>query len=1093
MARRYNRKKAAKKEPGDKTSDAYTTPIDFGHIADQCKERPSISAFPTMNQRKFTEAVNEAPYEHLIDCHYVGCSDRTRHTLERLIGCITSAGRPAEDAIRCWNYHVPDVQRVPLDAFQVSKNSHTDSGPPHIKPDAPHEPHRTEPVPVSQDVLDRPVPQCPPPTRAPDVESIPYPVNTREYVDDLDIGLLEILKIELKDFPGVSIDTAYDAIHPFVHGDASQITRIRDLLTECKTFLEDNPVPVPEPLSDKTGSEYKAVVPDAVPVPVLDGMQSYEQYAEDYSNARGAHHIRNIAAGKYRGKSEWYGQHLSGHRRPARLYCGHYQRRGHIHGDTRFSNDPRIWCHERDCTTCFADAIRQFAIRSCDVLWSFMKACHSDAFLHKESGPLHHYVYSLNADDRETVKDGRGRATVRRQVIRDLVNIGRICKRCNRDALSCICNRLYHADGKCKVCNRKSATCKCVNSTRHTGGLHGGGLVYHACRFDNDCPRFGPHFHVVCMGYVDVKGWRRIHRKEIKAGSMCSTPEAEFEKNTGTVIKRVKRRGFKPGEERFMDIETKSKLGGLAYYLGTHNTKAKGEHGIVYYGTAANNKFGVKKMKCHDPTSVSKFEEWFNKRLRVLDYGGNRYDLTHARVQRVNINDSENESRYDWKFGIVEVLGRGKANLGDELLGYLQSQIKSHAYTTKSVKSEYRDPFSDYFAEMALKAKEAGEEVDGVVTVPANAKSKGVQTTPDTPYQPASRSIIMELTYSRQIPSSKTHKEKQHVVYCILDIDPSLVGLCPACFEPMEVLIPLSGVYPRPPDATGVKVKLDMDGEKWSIWDRSLHRGKGMPFFRKNGIMQEWGFGLLTQHPFERDLTPGLSAQVASDYVMSYARLYATYDNTTFIELYEAHLKEHQWEPDVWQWKKIRSKAIEASIANALGYLQKFNVPVCEPTYYARKYVEGGVVEAVEPMRWVLNYVSSVWQWLGVNVKPSKVENLVPIDPPPFRPEYGEIFTAVSMYYRGGTRTPRTPVEQSISATDSEPPGTGDRGMERQQNVGVGTAGCDGTCSDPECGSYRDEELGKFLNDLEGKNGQAAKDRADYRVWEHGGGRREPR
>ena len=344
MARRYNRKKAAKKEPDDKTSDEYTTPIDFGHIADQYKERPSISAFPTMNQRKFTGAVNEAPHEHLIDCHYVGCLDRTRHTLERLIGCITSAGRPAEDAIRCWNHHVPDGQRVPLDAFQASKNPHTDSGPPHIKPDAPHEPHRTEPILGSQDVLDSPASQCPPPIRAPDVESVPSPANTCEHVNDIDIDLIEILKIELKDFPGVSIDTAYNAIHPFVHGDTSQITRIRDLLTERKTFLEDNPVPVP--------------------VPVLDGMQSYEQYAEDYSYASGAHHIRNIAEGKYRGKSEWYGQHLPGHRRPARLYCGHHQKRGHIHGGVRFSNDPRIWCYERDCTVCFADAIRQFAIRS---------------------------------------------------------------------------------------------------------------------------------------------------------------------------------------------------------------------------------------------------------------------------------------------------------------------------------------------------------------------------------------------------------------------------------------------------------------------------------------------------------------------------------------------------------------------------------------------------------------------------------------------------------------------------------------------------------------------------------------------------------
>ena len=145
-------------------------------------------------------------------------------------------------------------------------------------------------------------------------------------------------------------------------------------------------------------------------------------------------------------------------------------------------------------------------------------------------------------------------------------------------------------------------------------------------------------------------------------------------------------------------------------------------------------------------------------------------------------------------------------------------------------------------------------------------------------------------------------------------------------------------------------------------------------------------------------------------------------------------------------------------------------------------------MEAVEPMRWILNYVSSVWQWLGVNVKPSKVKNLNPIDPPPFKPEHGETFALASMYYRGGNSTPRVSAEQHINATDSEPPGTGDRGKERQQDVGVRTSYCDGTCSDPECGSYGVGELGKFLNDLEGKNGQAAKDVADYKMWEHGGG-----
>ena len=998
---------------------------------------------------------NALPKAHVIECWYEACPYYGIHTLGRLIGCITSAGRPLEDSIRCWNHHVDEAEQVPLEEVLTPVRPIEPSAPPHTE----------------QAVLDV----------EPDCCIGQVAVDGAKHSNDVDVGLVDILKIELMDCPDVPLQSAYDALHPMVLGDMSQILRIRKLLSEYKEYLEANPLPVPTLISGRVEYDSRFVKPEPVPVPELDGMASYEQYAEDFSYARGSHHIRNIAAGKYRGKSEWYGQHLPGHRRPARLDCGHYQKRGDLHGDARFSHDVRLWCHERDCTTCYPDGVRKFGIATCETLWAFKMACHSDAFLCKESGPLHQYVYSLGPKYAELAKTKKGRTQNRAMLFHHMANLGRICTRCIRDSLNCVCNRLSHVDGRCTVCKRRSSSCKCVDSAYHTGGLHGGGVIYHACRFDNDCPAYGPHYHVICMGYVNVKGWRKIHKEEIAAGLMCSTPEAELEKTQGILIKRIKRRGANPCDERFMDIESKSELGGLTYYLGTHNTKAKGEHGVVYYGTAANNRFGIKKVRCHDPDSIRKFEDWYNKRLRTLNYGGKRYDLTHARVQRVDIKDGEDETRYDWKFGAVEILGRNKANLGDELFEYLKTQISSHAYDTRSVKAEYRAPFSEYFAEMAKQAKEAGEDVDDVVTVPANAKSNVVGATKSAPYEPSRRSIVMELTYSRQVPASGRHKEKQHVVYCVLDIDPSLVGLCPACFEPMQVMVPLSGVHPRPPDVSGIDVKLDMDAEKWAIWDRSLDRGKGMPFIRKSGIIQEWSFNLLNPHPFERDLTPGLAAQVAMDYVMAYARLYARYDNTTFIELYDKHLAKHQWEPDEWEWNKMRKKATDMSIANALGYLQKYNVPVCEPTYYARKYVEDGVVEAVEPMRWVLNYVSSVWQWLGVNVKPTKVKNVTPSsDPPPFKPATGETFQLASMYYRGGrTDVKKDPIDSLNEAVKSSPSETGNGPLEQQSGKSVGEGGCGSKNFGSSGRSYTPKEMSTLLDDLEGKNGPKAKELAE--------------
>ena len=73
MARRYSRKKAAKKEPDDKAPGEHTAPI---------------GAFLTPSQRKVIAAMNKDPYEHDIRCGYAGCIDQTQHSLEQLIKCV---------------------------------------------------------------------------------------------------------------------------------------------------------------------------------------------------------------------------------------------------------------------------------------------------------------------------------------------------------------------------------------------------------------------------------------------------------------------------------------------------------------------------------------------------------------------------------------------------------------------------------------------------------------------------------------------------------------------------------------------------------------------------------------------------------------------------------------------------------------------------------------------------------------------------------------------------------------------------------------------------------------------------------------------
>ena len=126
MVRSHNRTKAAREaakkapneEPDSALPDLYTRPIDLDKLAEGFAEKPTIGAWMTLMQRRIAGLKDPLPYEHDIDCHYIGCIDRTYHTLERLVECVVLSGRPVLDAIRCWNGHVPEKYQVPLAAFQ---------------------------------------------------------------------------------------------------------------------------------------------------------------------------------------------------------------------------------------------------------------------------------------------------------------------------------------------------------------------------------------------------------------------------------------------------------------------------------------------------------------------------------------------------------------------------------------------------------------------------------------------------------------------------------------------------------------------------------------------------------------------------------------------------------------------------------------------------------------------------------------------------------------------------------------------------------------------------------------------------------------
>ena len=77
--------------------------------------------------------IHPVPLAHAIDCGFSECPSNGMHTVGGFIGCVTSAGRPLDAAIRIWNGHVAKSEQVPLGSISTPAAA-------PIEPAAPTEP-----------------------------------------------------------------------------------------------------------------------------------------------------------------------------------------------------------------------------------------------------------------------------------------------------------------------------------------------------------------------------------------------------------------------------------------------------------------------------------------------------------------------------------------------------------------------------------------------------------------------------------------------------------------------------------------------------------------------------------------------------------------------------------------------------------------------------------------------------------------------------------------------------------------------------------------------------------------------------------------
>ena len=297
--------------------------------------------------------------------------------------------------------------------------------------------------------------------------------------------------------PAFRLRTAYNAVSPLVLGRPMDTAYVDQLLDDCKAFLVKPRMPILSSISTRNSKPPPSRPPRAQSIfwrAMRGSPRTFPMRAAPCMLTVSVTAITRASPGgvtcTFRGIFPLRGAlWQSSDARPPACQWPHLPRRP-------------LWCHEIDCTTCFADGIRQFSIRAAATLWGFMMACHSGAFCLKASGPLHHVVVSCNAEDGKLALDRSGRVELRRKYIDVLRNLGRYCTRCELDAPDCSCIRLKHADGRCKLCTRKSERCKCVDDSCHTGGYHGGGMVFHGCRFTEGglCPVWGASLSRDCHG-----------------------------------------------------------------------------------------------------------------------------------------------------------------------------------------------------------------------------------------------------------------------------------------------------------------------------------------------------------------------------------------------------------------------------------------------------------------------------------------------------------------------------------------------------------------------------------------------------------------
>ena len=805
-------------------------------------------------------------YRPFIECHYDGCGNSGHHTLDQLIGCIAAAGRPFLDAVRCWNYNVPEKYKVPVSAFQ-----------PPAASDAPHAVAAASPEPPVTPISD-------PAGANPDAM---LPVLYREPVD---IGRLARIYSNVLDVGGLmsfnhghfneavnqnphvgkincrNVDCHKQSLHTFADflecsiaaGDFLDEAAARWSMSEpseeqtpfCFSVIPETPyqkyrksqeyLDTLKP-KEREPFDWNTTSPEFRDAFILrhgrDGRVllsaqqarvenvpvqfSYDNdRVESYSNAGKMKYVAVIREGRFKGSSYENGMIMVGgsHRYG---YCMHMVPDGCLHeDDTRVSTNRRINCSRVLCAECLLPTCNKTAARALARLSAMMLRLRAGLYKPPRKWIFIHGVYSLSEDHCGEFMTRKGRKRVYARFIREVKRLGFV------------------------------------------GGLY----VPHPWRFDKklEGKKWSVHIHFIAAGYVDHDAYRVKNAKAIMAGKMSADPITDLNRRTG---------------DEYIHIRNFSDFGGAfdatSYMLSHAGVEATGGQVLKYFGEAAPNKFGTKNVFSNQADIREELEE-YTRALYEVKFGKKVGRFVDGKVVT-----------YFVKSDYMDV---DLKRLGKPLVQKLQKGDLEYLLNSLHGTSKQRSLPADN---------------------PANAGSTGVENgdTEEPPYKCDCGNPKCEVPLPKQVCDCKTgicdcledgsvpfvHAVPKHTVNVfaviglryqlyeklaigadgkavpvddptgpgppkaieyakkelVLHFDPSMIRLCPKCRKRKQVILPKNGILPQPYDPERHNNhRCYNDGDNWEVLDPMKHLYKGRPHCKPLDDMVGWdvGLGLPNRH-----------------------------------------------------------------------------------------------------------------------------------------------------------------------------------------------------------------------------------------------------